>query len=105
MGRRYDTVCLLTDYGIDDEFVGVVKSVIRDSRRTSRSIDLTHGIRPFDVRAGSLALARAIPYVADGVVLAVVDPGVGTTARRSPSRSPAAPASWSGPTTGCSPRR
>ena len=44
-------------------------------------VDLTHGIRPFDVRGGSLALARAIPYVAEGVVLAVVDPGVGTARR------------------------
>ena len=49
--------------------------------RTSTVIDLTHGIRPFDVRGGSLALARAISYVAEGVVLAVVDPGVGTSRR------------------------
>ena len=79
MGRRYETVSLLTDYGLDDEFVGVVKSVIRDLAPHVTTIDLTHGIRPFDVRAGSLALARAIPYVAEGVVLAVVDPGVGTS--------------------------
>ena len=79
MGRRYETVSLLTDYGLDDEFVGVVKSVIRDLAPHVTTIDLTHGIRPFDVRAGSLALARAIPYVPDGVVVAVVDPGVGTS--------------------------
>jgi len=78
MGRRYDTVTMLTDYGLDDEFVGVVKSVIRDLAPHAVTVDLTHGIRPYDVRAGSLALARAIPYVAEGVVLAVVDPGVGT---------------------------
>ncbi len=81
MGRRYDTVSFLTDYGTDDEFVGVVKSVIRDLAPHATVIDLTHGIRPFDVRAGSLALARAIGYVASGVVLAVVDPGVGTPRR------------------------
>ncbi len=79
MGRRYETVSLLTDYGLDDEFAGVVKSVIRELAPHVTTIDLTHGIRPFDVRAGSLALARAIPYVAEGVVLAVVDPGVGTS--------------------------
>src|SRR5690606_18629885 len=45
------------------------------------TIDLTHAIPPFDVRAGSLALARAISSVPDGVVLAVVDPGVGTDRR------------------------
>lgn len=79
MGRRYETVSLLTDYGLDDEFVGVVRSVIRDLAPHVTTVDLTHGIRPFDVRAGSLALARAIPYVAAGVVVAVVDPGVGTS--------------------------
>ena len=51
------------------------------SHRTPRVIDLTHGVAPFDVRAGSLALARSIGYVASGVVLAVVDPGVGTARR------------------------
>ena len=81
MGRQHDTVSFLTDYGLDDEFVGVVKSVIRDMAPHATVVDLTHGIRPFDIRGGSLALARAIPYVAEGVVLAVVDPGVGTARR------------------------
>ena len=48
----------------------------RDRRSTSPTAS-----RPYDVRGGSLALARAIPYVPEGVVLAVVDPGVGTAAR------------------------
>ncbi|MET0459497.1 MAG: SAM-dependent chlorinase/fluorinase [Ilumatobacteraceae bacterium] len=78
MGRTYDTVSLLTDYGLDDEFVGVVKAVLRDLAPHATTIDLTHGVRPYDVRGGSLALARAISYVPEGVVLAVVDPGVGT---------------------------
>ncbi len=77
MGRRYDTVSLLTDYGLIDEFAGVVKAVIRDIAPHAQTIDLTHQIPPFDVRAGSLALARCISYVPSGVVLAVVDPGVG----------------------------
>lgn len=75
---RFDTISFLTDYGTTDEFVGVVKSVIRDLAPHVAVIDLTHGIPPFDVRAGSLALARCIGYVPAGVVLAVVDPGVGT---------------------------
>ena len=79
MGRRYDTVSLLTDYGLVDEFAGVVKAVIRDIAPHAHMIDLTHQIAPFDVRAGSLALARCISYVPSGVVLAVVDPGVGGT--------------------------
>ena len=81
MGRRYDTVSLLTDYGLDDEFAGVVRSVVRDLAPHVTLVDLTHGIRPYDIRGGSLALARAIPYVAEGIVLAVVDPGVGTARR------------------------
>lgn len=77
MGRRYDTVSLLTDYGLIDEFVGVVKAVIRDIAPHAQTIDLTHQIAPFDVRAGSLALARCVSYLPSGIILAVVDPGVG----------------------------
>ena len=77
MGRRYDTISFLSDYGTVDEFVGVVKAVVRDLAPHVTVIDLTHEIPPYDVRAGSLALVRAIQYVPAGVVLAVVDPGVG----------------------------
>lgn len=80
-GRRYDTVSFLSDYGTVDEFVGLVKAVIRDLAPHVSVIDLTHDIAPFDVRAGSLALARSISYLPSGVVLAVVDPGVGTDRR------------------------
>lgn len=78
---RFDTITFLTDYGTADEFVGVVKSVVRDIAPHVSVIDLTHEIAPFDVRAGSLALARCIGYVPRGVVLAIVDPGVGTDRR------------------------
>ncbi|MAT05672.1 MAG: hypothetical protein CL424_11585 [Acidimicrobiaceae bacterium] len=78
---RYDTVSFLTDYGTADEFVGVVKAVIRDLAPHTTVLDLTHEIPPFDLRAGALALARCIGYVPGGVVLAVVDPGVATVRR------------------------
>ena len=78
---RFDTVSLLTDYGTTDEFAGVVHAVIRDIAPHVTVIDLTHQIPPFDVRAGSLALARCITYVPSGVVMAVVDPGVATNRR------------------------
>lgn len=80
-GQRYDTISFLSDYGLRDEFVGIVKGVIADIAPHARVIDLTHEIPPFDVRAGSLALARCISYVPSGIVLAVVDPGVGTSRR------------------------
>jgi S-adenosyl-L-methionine hydrolase (adenosine-forming) len=81
MGRRYETVTFLSDYGLADEFVGVVHCVVRDLAPHARVIDLTHQIPPHDVRAGALALARSVQYVPSGVVLAVVDPGVGTDRR------------------------
>jgi hypothetical protein len=81
MHHRYSTVSFLSDYGTGDEFVGVVKSVIRSIEPEAAVIDITHEIPPHDVRAGSLALARAVQYLVPGVVLAVVDPGVGTDRR------------------------
>jgi len=80
-GARFDTVSFLSDYGTSDEFVGVVKAVIRDLAPHVTVIDLTHEIPPHDIRAGALTLARCIQYVPSGVVLAVVDPGVGTSRR------------------------
>jgi len=77
----FDTVSFLSDYGADDEFVGVVRSVIRGIAPQATVVDLTHGIPVHDIRAGSLALARAVQYLVPGVVLAVVDPGVGTERR------------------------
>lgn len=77
MGLRYDTVTFLSDYGHADEFVGVVHSVIRSIAPGAHIVDLTHEVAPYDVRAGGLTLARSAQYLCPGVVLAVVDPGVG----------------------------
>lgn len=81
MARRYDTISFLSDYGHADEFVGVVRSVIRTIAPAVMVIDITHEIPPHDIRAGSLTLARSVQYLAPGIVLAVVDPGVGTERR------------------------
>jgi S-adenosyl-L-methionine hydrolase (adenosine-forming) len=78
---RFDTVSFLSDFGHGDEFVGVVHSVVRSIAPHVAVIDVTHGISPHDVRAGGLALARAANYLCPGVVIAVVDPGVGTVRR------------------------
>lgn len=59
----------------------MVKSVIRTVAPQVTVLDITHGIPAHDVRAGSLALVRSIQYLVPGVVLAVVDPGVGTDRR------------------------
>ncbi|MEN9647161.1 MAG: hypothetical protein RL238_3830 [Actinomycetota bacterium] len=75
MPRRFDTVSFLSDLGVADESVGLVHAVLADMAPHARVIDLTHHVPAYDVRAGSLALARAIGYVPSGVVLASVDAG------------------------------
>lgn len=52
-----------------------------DVSPSARIIDITHEVPPFDVRAGGLTLVRAVQYLPAGVVLAIVDPGVGTDRR------------------------
>jgi S-adenosylmethionine hydrolase len=74
-------VSFLSDYGTSDEFVGVCHAVMLDVAPDLRIVDVTHDVPPFDVRAGALTLVRAIQYLPEGVVLAVVDPGVGTERR------------------------
>jgi S-adenosylmethionine hydrolase len=74
-------VTFLSDYGLTDEFVGVVHGVLARLCPEARVIDLTHGIRRHDVLGGALALARALPYTPAGVHLAVVDPEVGARRR------------------------
>ncbi len=81
MPLRYETITFLSDYGLVDEFVGVVHSVIRSIAPDVAVVDLTHGITPYDVRGGGLALARSVEHLCPGVVIAVVDPAVGTSRR------------------------
>ncbi len=79
----FDNVWFLSDYGLDDEFVGVVKAVVRAIAPHVHVGDVTHQIPPHDIRAGSLALARSMQYLTlvPSVVLAVIDPGVGSDRR------------------------
>jgi S-adenosylmethionine hydrolase len=73
-------ILFLSDYGLDDEFVGVCHAVIAAAAPDVRVIDLSHGIPPRDIRRGAVALADAVPFApSPAIYLAVVDPGVGTT--------------------------
>ncbi len=81
MAGSYDTITFLSDYGHADEFVGVCHSVVRAVAPEVRVIDLCHDIAPHDIRAGALTLARSVQYLCPGVVLAVVDPKVGSHRR------------------------
>jgi len=68
----------LSDFGTEDEFVGVVHGVLAKLAPESRVIDVAHGSARGDLRAAALSLTRAIQYLPEGVALVVVDPGVGT---------------------------
>jgi len=81
-------ISFLSDFGYTDEFVGVVHGVIARIAPSARIIDLTHGIARGDVHGGAMALTRAIQFMPDGVVLAVVDPGVGTGRKAVAVRTP-----------------
>lgn len=74
-------ITFLSDYGLRDEFVGVVHAVIAHECRDARIIDLSHGVPRQSVLAGALMLVRALPYAPPGVHLAVVDPEVGARRR------------------------
>jgi S-adenosylmethionine hydrolase len=74
-------VSLLTDYGHEDEFVGVCHSVIRGIAPEVPIVDLTHGIARYGVREGAIVLRNSLPYVPVGVHVAIVDPQVGTERR------------------------
>ena len=75
------SVFLLSDYGYSDEFAGVMRAVIQRDAPGAPVVDITHGIPPFDVRAGARCLERAVDHLGRGVVVAVVDPGVGSARR------------------------
>ena len=74
-------ISFLSDFGLADEFVGVVHGVLSKMSPDSRVIDVGHGTPRGDVRAAALALTRAIQYLPEGVALVVVDPGVGSERR------------------------
>jgi S-adenosylmethionine hydrolase len=74
-------ITFLSDYGLADEFVGVVHAVIARECPGAQVIDIGHGVPRQDVLGGALVLARALPYAPAGVHLAVVDPEVGARRR------------------------
>ncbi len=84
-------IFFLSDYGTADEFVGVVHAVLHRLAPQVPVIDLSHQIPPYDVSAGAAMLVRSAPYLGPGVVLAVVDPGVGTARRAVAIRTSSSP--------------
>src|SRR6266567_480175 len=75
-------VTLLTDFGLDDAYVGAMKGAILSVYAKAAVIDITHGVRPFAVLQGAFLLDSAWRSFPPGTVhVAVVDPGVGTDRR------------------------
>jgi hypothetical protein len=75
-------VTLSSDFGTADGYVGAMKGVILSGAAGARVVDITHEIRPGDVRGGALALEASAPFFPAGTIhLVVVDPGVGTRRR------------------------
>jgi S-adenosylmethionine hydrolase len=70
-------ITFLTDFGLEDDFVGTCHGVLKQIAPEAQIIDITHGIRPGHVLQAALMLANTLPYMPAGVHLAVVDPGVG----------------------------
>jgi S-adenosylmethionine hydrolase len=75
-------ITLITDFGLKDGNVGVMKGVIWGIAPHAQIADLTHLIQPQNIREAALILLRSVPYFPAGTVhLVVVDPGVGTARR------------------------
>jgi S-adenosylmethionine hydrolase len=77
MDRR-SVITLLTDFGHQDPFVGIMKGVILGLCPNARLVDLTHETAAYDILGASFLLQSAVPYFPPGTIhVAVVDPGVG----------------------------
>ncbi len=76
------TVFFLSDFGTSDVYAGVVEAVIASIAPAARVVHLTHGVPPQNLRNASWQLFAAAPHLPRGsIVLAVVDPGVGSARR------------------------
>ena len=80
--HKMTVISLLTDFGLRDGYVGVMKGVMLRIAPQVQFADISHHISPQNMLQGALALGRTAPYFPDGTIhLAVVDPGVGTSRR------------------------
>lgn len=73
---------LLSDFGLSDVYVGVMKGAIAQINPALNVVDLTHQIPPQNIASARFCLMNAYAYFPSGSVhVAVVDPGVGSTRR------------------------
>ncbi len=81
MAQRFDWITFLSDYGLDDVFVGVCKGVMACVAPQVRVIDICHLVAPQDVVQGATVFAAAMPYLPPAVHLGLVDPMQATVSR------------------------
>lgn len=75
-------ITLLTDFGLTDHFVGVMKGVIASIAPRAQVIDLTHDVPAFSIHQGAFLLEQSWRYFPKGTIhVAIVDPGVGSDRR------------------------
>ncbi len=75
-------ITLLTDFGLKDHFVGVMKGVIASIAPAARIFDITHEVEPYAIAQARFLLAQSWPYFPKGTIhVAIVDPGVGSARR------------------------
>jgi S-adenosylmethionine hydrolase len=76
---EHPLITFTSDFGLSEEWAGVVKGVIYSINPRAVVIDITHDIPPMDIGKGAFVLAAALPHMPVAIHLAVVDPGVGTS--------------------------
>lgn len=81
MALSFRFITFTSDYGLEDEFVGVCRGVMKRIAPEVEILDLSHGVAPQDVTAGAMILSQAVPFLPPAVHLAIVDPDVGTDRR------------------------
>lgn len=70
-------ICFVSDFGLEDAWVGVCKAVIFQACPQTRVVDLAHQIPPFDLRKAAAVAAVGVYQLPEAIHLVVVDPGVG----------------------------
>jgi S-adenosylmethionine hydrolase len=70
-------ICFVSDFGLDDTWVGVCHAVIHRACPRAQIVDLAHSVPPFDIRIGAATAAAGVHQIPDAIHLIVVDPGVG----------------------------
>jgi len=76
-------ISLLTDFGLKDNFVGVIKGVVAGINPRAHIIDITHEVAPQNILHAAFLLKNSFRFFPPGTIhLVVVDPGVGTARKR-----------------------